>query len=590
MPPLLLSGILILTTAPRARAHTVRAKLPSISIDDVKVQEGDSGSSKLVFKVTLSRRATVTVHYRTSGGTATKKDFHAVHGTIHFSGSSASRKITVKVIGDALHEPDETLSLHLTNPTRARIVDGVGRGTILDDDVLGGAGPAFSIGDYTVTEGNLGTTDAVFDVTVSSSSSTPMTVDFATVNGSASFASDYDPAGGTLTFAPGETSKQVVVKVTGDTTAETNEKFSVNLTNAIGATIADAIGLGTITDDDSGQTANPSFTIANVTVTEGNSGTVNAVFTPTLSAPSTNTVTLNYATAPGSATAPADYTSTSGTLTFNPGETTQQIVVLVQGDTVSEANETFAVNLSGATNATIADNSALGTITDNDTSTITIAAATVTEGNSGTVSAAFNVTLSTPTSSTVTVDWATANGSATANGDYMANNGTVAFNPGEVSKQIVVQVVGDVAVEPSETYSVNLSNPTNATIAGTGFGLGTITDDDARTLSIGNNTFTEVDAGLTNVSFIVTLSASSGNTVTVNYATADGSATAPSDYVSVSGTVTFNPGETTKTIIVQIAGDFVVEPNETYSVSLSNPTNATITGSGIGLGTITNDD
>jgi urease beta subunit len=479
MPPLLLSGILILTTAPRARAHTVRAKLPSISIDDVKVQEGDSGSSKLVFKVTLSRRATVTVHYRTSGGTATKKDFHAVHGTIHFGGSSASRKITVKVIGDALHEPDETLSLHLTNPTRARIVDGVGRGTILDDDVLGGAGPAFSIGDYTVTEGNLGTTDAVFDVTVSSSSSTPMTVDFATVNGSASFASDYDPAGGTLTFAPGETSKQVVVKVTGDTTAETNEKFSVNLTNAIGATIADAIGLGTITDDDSGQTANPSFTIANVTVTEGNSGTVNAVFTPTLSAPSTNTVTLNYATAPGS---------------------------------------------------------------------------------------------------------------ATANGDYMANNGTVAFNPGEVSKQIVVQVVGDVAVEPSETYSVNLSNPTNATIAGTGFGLGTITDDDARTLSIGNNTFTEVDAGLTNVSFIVTLSASSGNTVTVNYATADGSATAPSDYVSVSGTVTFNPGETTKTIIVQIAGDFVVEPNETYSVSLSNPTNATITGSGIGLGTITNDD
>ncbi len=137
---------------------------------------------------------------------------------------------------------------------------------------------------------------------------------------------------------------------------------------------------------------------------------------------------------------------------------------------------------------------------------------------------------------------------------------------------------------------MNLSNPTNATIAGAGFGLGTITDDDARTVTIGNNTFTEVDAGLTNVSFTVTLSASSGNTITVNYATADGSATAPSDYVSVSGTVTFNPGETTKTIVVQIAGDFVNEPNETYSVNLSNPTNATIAGSGIGLGTITNDD
>ncbi len=161
-----------------------------------------------------------------------------------------------------------------------------------------------------------------------------MSVDFATVNGSATFASDYDPAGGTLVFAPGETSKQVAVQVIGDTTAESNEKFSVNLSNATGATIADAIGLGTITDDDSGgPTANPSIMIANATVTEGNSGSTNAVFTVTLSAPSTNTVTVNYATAPGSATAPADYTSTSGTLTFNPGETALQIVVQVQGDT-----------------------------------------------------------------------------------------------------------------------------------------------------------------------------------------------------------------------------------------------------------------
>ncbi|MGZ5301541.1 MAG: Calx-beta domain-containing protein [Actinomycetota bacterium] len=590
VPVLLLSGLVILTIAPPARAHALGAKLPSISIDDAKVKEGDSGSRKLVFTVTLSRPSSVRVHYRTYGDTATKKDFKVVHGTLRFTRSIASRQITVKVIGDALHEPDERLSLHLTNPRRARIVDGVGRGTILDDDVLSGASPVFSIGDFTVTEGNVGTTDAVFDVTVSSSASTPMSVDFGTVNGSAASGSDYNPAGGTLVFAPGETAKQVAVQVNGDTTVEPDEKFSVNLSNASGATIADAVGLGTITDDDSGGTTNPSLTIANATVTEGNSGTANAVFTVTLSAPSTNTVTVSYATAPGSAVAPADYTSASGTLTFNPGETSQQIIVLVQGDTINEANETFSVNLSGATNATIADNSGLGTITDNDTSSITIGASTVTEGNGGTVNAVFNVTLSAPSGSAVTVDYATANGSATAAADYIADNGTVTFNPGEVSKQIVVLVAGDLVIEPNETYSVNLSDPTNATIAGAGFGLGTITDDDTRTISIGNNTFTEVDAGLTNVTFTVTLSASSGNTITVNYATADGSATAPGDYVSVSGTLTFNPGETTKQVIVQIAGDFVNEPNETYSVNLSNATNATIAGSGIGLGTITNDD
>ena len=591
LPALLLSGLVTLTIAPPARALSILAKLPSISVNDVKVKEGDAGTNKLVFTVRLSKPSSARVHYRVSGNTATKTDFKAVHGTLRFNRTTASRKITVKVIGDANHESDETLSLTFTNAKRARIVDGVGRGTILDDDLLGGSDPMVSIGDFTMTEGNAGITDMVFDVSVSSSSATTMSVDFATVNGNAASGSDYNPAGGTLIFAPGETSKQIVVQVIGDTTVEPDERFAVNLSNSTGATRTDAVGLGTITDDDSGGPApNPSLTIANATVTEGNSGTVNAVFTVTLSAPSANTVTVNHATAPGSAVAPADYTSTSGTLTFNPGETALQIIVQVQGDTIGEANETFSVNLSGATNATIADNSGLGTITDNDTSSITIGAATVTEGNSGTVSAVFNLSLSAPSSGAVTVDFTTAAGSASAPSDLVAAAGTVTFNPGEVSKQIAVQVVGDIVIEPNETYSVNLSNPTNATIAGAGFGLGTITDDDARTITIGTSTLAEGNAGTTNATFTVTLSASSANTVTVNYATADGSATAPADYLSVSGTVTFNPGETSKIITVQIVGELLTEPSETYSVNLSNPTNATIAGSGIGLGTINASD
>ena len=87
-PMLLLSGLVTLTIAPPVRALAVRTKLPSLSIDDVKVKEGDSGSRKLVFTVTLSRPAVVRVHYRTSGGTATKKDFKAVHGTLRFDRST----------------------------------------------------------------------------------------------------------------------------------------------------------------------------------------------------------------------------------------------------------------------------------------------------------------------------------------------------------------------------------------------------------------------------------------------------------------------------------------------------------------------
>jgi hypothetical protein len=188
------------------------------------------------------------------------------------------------------------------------------------------------------------------------------------------------------------------------------------------------------------------------------------------------------------------------------------------------------------------------------------------------------------------VDWATANGSATANGDYIADNGTVTFNPGEVSQQIVVQVVGDIAVEPNETFSVNLSNPNNASIVGSGFALGTITDNDTPTITIVGVAVTEGNSGTVNAVFNVTLSAVSGNTITVAFATANGSAVGspppPGDYISQSGTVTFLPGETAKQIVIQVVGDVIIEANETFSVNLSGPTNATIAGSGFGTGTI----
>ena len=183
------------------------------------------------------------------------------------------------------------------------------------------------------------------------------------------------------------------------------------------------------------------------------------------------------------------------------------------------------------------------------------------------MNAVFNLSLSAPSGSTVTVDYATAEGlGERTRPTTTAASGTVTFNPGEVSKQITVQVVGDIAIEPNETYSVNLSNPTNATIAGAGFALGTITDDDAPTI-IDRRTprSPEGNAGTVNAVFTVTLSAPSGNTVTVDYATADGSAIAPGDYVSVSGTVTFNPGETTKT-------DHRARSTATSSSSRTRPT------------------
>ncbi len=330
------------------------------------------------------------------------------------------------------------------------------------------------------------------------------------------------------------------------------------------------------------------LSIGNATVTEGNTGTANAVFTVSLSTASSQTVTVRYATANGTATAGSDYTAVSGTLTFAPGQLTRTIAVPVLGDTVVEPNETFVVNLTSPTNATLSDSQGTGTILNNDGPVLSIGNATVTEGNTGTTNAVFTVSLSTASSQTVTVRYATANGTATAGSDYTAISGTLTFTPGQLTRTIAVPVLGDTVVEPNETFVVNLTSPTNATLSDSQ-GTGTILNNDGPVLSIGNATVTEGNTGTTNAVFTVSLSTASSQTVTVRYATANGTATAGSDYTAVSGTLTFAPGQLTRTIAVPVLGDTVVEPNETFVVNLTSPTNATLSDSQ-GAGTITNND
>ncbi|MCI0698403.1 DNRLRE domain-containing protein, partial [candidate division KSB1 bacterium] len=231
----------------------------------------------------------------------------------------------------------------------------------------GGSGspplPSLAINDVALTEGNSGTVNAVFAVTLSAASSQTVTVNYATANGSATAGSDYVTVSGQVTFQPGETSQSVTVVVNGDVLDEPNETFVVNLSNAVNATIGDNQGTGTINDDDGA----PSLAINDVAVTEGNSGTVNAVFAVTLSGTSSQTVTVNYATADGTATtAGNDYVAASGQVSFSPGQTSQPVTVVVNGDLLEEPNATFLVNLSNAVNATIGDNQGIGTITNDD--------------------------------------------------------------------------------------------------------------------------------------------------------------------------------------------------------------------------------
>jgi hypothetical protein len=225
------------------------------------------------------------------------------------------------------------------------------------------------IGEVSIMEGDSGAREAIFFVTLSQPSTQPISVVFATANGTASAGDDYQPTMGTLAFAPagvsfgpGETIKSITVQVNGDVLDEMDETFFVNLSGPVNATIEDGQGVGTIVDDD----APPALSIDDQSVLEGDSGPTMAVFNVMLSAPSGKPISVTFSTANGSAASGSDYQPTTGSLNFAPLEVSKAITVQVNGDTLDEFDETFFVNLGNAMNATTRDPQAVGTILDDD--------------------------------------------------------------------------------------------------------------------------------------------------------------------------------------------------------------------------------
>ena len=229
------------------------------------------------------------------------------------------------------------------------------------------AAVSIAVGDVNIVEGNTGKRNAIVVVSLNTSSKKTVSVNYGTANGTATAGSDYDAVSGKLTFAPGETSKSILVPVRGDQLVESNEAFFVNLSGAKQANIADSQAVVTIVDDDD---TRPRIGINDVWAQDGDSGTTPYTFTVSLSAACVAAVTVNYATADGTATtADSDYLATSGTLTFAPGETTKSITVDVIGHASggptpdSGYAESFFVNLSSASSdALIGDGQGVGTI------------------------------------------------------------------------------------------------------------------------------------------------------------------------------------------------------------------------------------
>ena len=573
--------------------------LPTLSIDSPSVNEGNSGSATLTYTVTLSAASgrEVTVSYADAGtGTAASgTDYTAIAGgSLTFAAGTTSQTFDVSVTGDTTNEPDETVVVTLSTASGATIATGTGTGTIASDD-----GYLLSIDSPSVAEGDSGSKNLTFTVTLSPAKSQQVTVAYAdALTGTAASGTDYTAiAAGTLTFAANETSKTITVSVTGDGSDEESETILVTLSNALGATISTATGTGTITDND----GEPSLSIGSPSVAEGNSGSATLTWTVTLSPASGKQVTVNYADAgTGTATSGTDYTAISGgTLTFTAGTTSRTFDVSVTGDTGDEANETILVSLSSPTNAAVSSTSGTGTgtiIDDDGTPSFSISSPSVTEGNSGSATLTYAVTLFPASTEQLRVRFSDAGtGTATSGTDYTPFRlDWLHFAAGETRKTVSVSVTGDTVKEPNETVVAELflaSQDTGATL-GTRYGTGTITDDDTTPgLSISSPRVTEGNSGSATLTYEVTLTAAASRQVTVSYADAGtGTAASGTDYTAITaGTLTFAAGTTSRTFDVSVTGDADVEPHETVAARLSNASGATIL-TATGTGIIVNDD
>ena len=473
--------------------------------------------------------------------------------------------------------------------------------TIRVTDASTGPGSYFEVENYTLTVSpppsvsiavspasvsEDGATNLTFTVTRSLNLTSPTVVNI-TTSGTATPGTDYTGNVATVTIPAGATTATIVIDPTVDGTVEADETVTLTVAAGTGYTVGvPASATGTILNDDV-----PSATIAVSPAAVAEDGAPNLVYTVTLNQASFSALSINY-TIGGTATNGTDYASIASPLVIPAGSTTGTITVNPTADATIEADETVTLTLGAGAGYTVGvPNAATGTILNDDLPNLTINDVTAAEGNAGTTNYTFTVSLSAPAGpGGVTFDIATANGTATAGVDYVANALTGQTIPaGSSTYTFTVLVNGDLLNEPSETFFVNVTNVTNAVVVD-GQGVGTIANDDPLpSLSINDVVVTEGNSGTTNAVFTVTLSAASGQTVTVNYATADGTATQPADYTNTSGTLTFTPGQTTRTITVPVIGETVPEANETFFVNLNSATNATISDNQ-GVGTITNDD
>ena len=529
-----------------------------------------TSAAQTAVTVTLSTGQTINI---AAGATSGTVDIAAPTDDVYIDASTVSRTISSATGGN--------FELLTVNPAAAST-------TVTDDS---DATTVTLTATPSVAEGG----SIVYTATLTNAAQTAVTVTLST--------------GQTINIAAGATTGTVSIAAPTEDVYVDGSTVSRTIASASGGnfeslTVNPAAASTTVTDTI--DTTTLSIT-GSATVAEGASGS----YTVSLTSPAqTTAVTVNL-TYSGTAANGVDFTGVA-TVTIPVGSSSATFNIATIDDLIDEvAAESFTVTVASATGGNFenlvvsgSNNSVTTAITDNDNApTISVSSPTVAEAGGF---AQFTLSLSNPSSTATTVSLALANLTATGGGtDYgsaaatnlqvstdggttWSNATSATFAAGATSLLVRTPITSDALDEDDETFTLTATRTAGTTSNASAVGTATITDDDATpSLSIGNVSVNESAGTMT---FTVTLSAASGRNVTVNYGTGDVSAAAGSDYTTNSGTLTFAAGVTTQTITVLIAEDSITEASETLNVTLSAASNATISGTGIGVGTIVDND
>ncbi len=590
--------------------------------------EGNDGLTGFTYRIsrTGGTEGAVTVDVTvsgTGGNPADADDFEngiLPAQTVILENGEAETIFTVQVSGDADVEGDETFSVTLSNPVGSIDLGAEeATGTIRDDDTAGLLTLEAIAAEE--AEGNTGTTNFTFRVSRSGALDASVGVDFV-VTGSgdiAAVASDFAGAilpTGSVVLDEGEAETVITVEVAGDRVEEGDEAFTVTLVNPTGGvelgTTVSATGL-IINDDEPGTLSIEPVSNDGL---EGNSGTTDFTFRINRTGGDLGMVTADFTVA-GSGENPAEAddfsggTFPSGTITLDDGETETLISIPVNGDAVSELDETFTVTLSSpGGGADLGTDTASGTIRNDELPgvlSVELVDGDRPEGDEGPSPFSFRVVRTEGSQGTVSADFVVSGSGATpADADDFAGGlfptGTVTLEDGQTESVITFDVNGDQDLEVDEDYTITLANPGGGADLGTASVSGVIRDDDADdgipgvlSIDLISAEIDEGDRGTTEVTFRISRADGNAGVVTVDFAVS-GSGDDPvsaDDFeggILPAGTVVLEDGEADATFSFAVQGDSDVEADEEFTVTLANPTGGASIDSGSVTGIISNDD